>query len=204
MKLLFATGNELKYNLMKERLKPLNEIELITPKMMNIHINVIEDGNTPDENATKKAKQYYEIANIPVIAEDSGLYIDKFNDDEQPGLFVKRVDGKENLSDEKILEHYINKLNKYGGESLASYHTGVCLIDSEGNIYSDTIIESKFLLTTKKSNITSVHGGILDCISYDIDSKKYFGERTLEEKNIHYKELDEKYRQLIKKYILKK
>ena len=204
MKLLFATGNELKYNLMKERLKSLDDIELLTPKMMDLSIDVVEDGNTPDENALKKAKQYYDVVNIPVIAEDSGLYIDKFDDEEQPGVFVKRVQGREDLSDEEILDYYINKLNKYGGESLACYHTGVCLIDNEGNIYLDSIKESEFLLTTKKSNISRENGGVLDCISYDIESNKYFGERTLEEKSIHYKDLDEKYKQLVKKYILKK
>ena len=79
--------------------------------MLDININVIEDGKTPEENAIKKAKQYYDVAKIPTIAEDSGLYIDKFSEEEQPGLFVKRVNGVEGLSDEEILNYYINKLN---------------------------------------------------------------------------------------------
>ena len=37
--------------------------------MLGIDINVIEDGNTPEENATKKAQQYYEATRMPVIAE---------------------------------------------------------------------------------------------------------------------------------------
>lgn len=203
MKLLFATGNEYKYNLMKERLKSL-DIEVVTPKMLGININVIEDGNTPEENAIKKAKQYYDVTNMSVIAEDSGLYVDKFNEQDQPGLFVKRVNGREDLSNEEILEYYINKLNEYGGESLAHYSTGVCIIDEMGNIYSSTIKENDFLLTTKKQENCPLNSAVLECISYDIKFDKYFSDRTEEEKKEHWKELDEKYKCMVKQYVLKK
>ncbi len=199
MKLLFGTGNSLKYSLMKERLNDLKEIELVIPSMLNISIDVVEDGNTPEENAIKKAKQYYEVSKLPTIAEDSGLYIDTFPKEEQPGLFVKRINGQEGLSDEVILKYYVDKLKKYGGESLACYHTGVCLIDESGQIHSDTIIEKKFLLTSKVSSKKSILGGVLDCISYDLDIDKYFCERTEEEKRNHYKQLDANYKQLVKK-----
>ena len=201
MKLLFATGNEYKFNLMKNRLKDLKDVELVMPKMLGISINVIEDGNTPEENALKKAKAYYDVLKIPTIAEDSGLYIDKFSDEDQPGLFVKRINGKEDCSDEEILESYINKLEKYGGESLASYHTGVCLIDSDGKIYQDTIEETKFLMTSKRNDIQTMSGGILDCISYDLECNKYFNERTEEDKKVHYKSLDSEYVKIVSNII---
>ena len=204
MKLLFGTGNEYKYNLMKERLKSLEEIEVVTPKMLGIKINIDENGLTAEENACIKAKAYFEACKMPVIAEDSGLFIDKFKDDEQPGLFVKRVNGKENLSDEEILSYYIKKLDSYGGESLANYFTGVCIIDESGKLFSKTINETKFLLTTKKSNVKTISGGVLECISFDINANKYFDERTEEDKKNHYKKLDEEYRALIKKVLLKK
>ena len=205
MKLLFATGNEMKYNLMKERMKPLKEIEIVTPKMLGINIEVIEDGNTPEENAIKKAKQYYDACKIPVIAEDSGLYIDEFSEEEQPGLFVKRVNGIEGLSDDVILKHYIDKLNEHGGKSLAHYESGVCIIDKDGNIYSHLIKEKDFLLTNQIDEASrGISGGVLDCISIDIDTNKYFAYCTGEDKKEHYKTLDEKHRALVKKYILTK
>ena len=58
MKLLFATGNENKYELMKRRLKEFSEIEVIMPKHINVKINVEEDGKTAEENAIKKANTY--------------------------------------------------------------------------------------------------------------------------------------------------
>ena len=204
MKLLFGTGNQMKFDLMKKRLKKLKDIELISPKDLNIKLDINENGKTAEENAIIKAKAYYQVARIPVITEDAGLYIDKFKKAEQPGLYVKRVNGKNNLSDEEILNYYIDKLNKYNGRSLAHYYSGVCVIDSEGNIFSDTIDEAEFLLTVKKCKKVNLKSGILEPISYDLDAEKYFDERTEEEEAFHYKELDEKYREMVKKYILKK
>ena len=195
MKLLFATGNDYKFYNLQERLKSIPEIELISPKMLNLNIDVIEDGETAVENAIKKAKAYYEVAKMPVLTDDAGLYVDKFSDEEQPGLYVKRVDGIENLSNEEIVDRYIAKLNKYGGESLANYFVGVCLINEDGIINSDSLEEKKFLLTSKKCEKKSMNGAILECISYDLECKKYYDERTLESED---KEFDNKYLQFIK------
>ena len=202
MKLLHATGNEFKYNLMKERLKGFKDIELVSPKTLGINIEIDEDGKTAEENSIKKAKAYYELTKIPTISEDSGLFIDKFKKDEQPGIFVKRVNGKDNLSNEEILNYYIEKLKKYNGRSLAHYFTGVCIIDESGNIHSDTIDETEFLLTTKKSKKVNMNGSILEPISYDLDAEKYFDERTSEEEANHYKDLNDKYCKLVKEYLL--
>ena len=199
MKLLFATGNQYKYNLMKERLKEFSDIEVIIPKMLGININIIEDGKTPEENAIKKATQYFKAIHLPTIAEDSGLYIDEFSVKDQPGLFVRRINGKEDTTDEEILNYYIEKLNKYNGKSLACYHTGVCIIDESGNIYSNTIEENKFLMTVENNDLPTISGGILDCISYDLVNKKYFNERTEEDKAFHYKKIDDTYKNMISK-----
>lgn len=204
MKLLFGTNNQMKFDLMEKRLKKLKDIELVSPKELGIKINIDENGKTAEENAIIKAKAYYQVARIPVIAEDAGLYIDKFKKTEQPGLYVKRVNGKDNLSNDEVLNYYIDMLYKYNGRSLAHYYSGVCVIDEEGNVFSDTIDETEFLLTVKKCKKVNLKGGILEPISYDLDAEKYFDERTEEEEEFHYKELDEKYREMVKKHILKK
>ena len=190
MDLLFATGNENKYNLMKRRLASLEDVNVLMPKQIGVKININEDGNTVEENAIKKARAYYEKTGLATIAEDSGLYVDKFSKEEQPGLFVRRVMGREDLSDEEIINYYINKLNTVGSESLAHYKTGVALIDSLGNVYSIVIDEEPFLFTSKKNNKESLKGGTLDSISYDIKNKKYFNELTNEEKEERYKRID--------------
>ena len=198
MKLLFATGNDMKFALMQERLKELTDIELVSPKMLGISIDVDENGKTAEENAILKAKAYYESTHIPTIAEDSGLYIDKFKSEEQPGLYVKRVNGREDLTETEILAYYIAKLREHGGRSLAHYYTGVCIITDDDTLYSDTIDETEFLLTTKQSMRVNLKGGILDLISYDLDAEKYFNDRSEEEKEYHYKDLNTKYHKLVR------
>ena len=41
-------------------------------------------------------------------------------------------------------------------------------------------------------------GGVLEPISYDLDADKYFDKRTPEEVEEHYKELNDRYRELIR------
>ena len=190
MELLFATGNENKYNLMKRRLTCLKDINVIMPKNIGVKINVEEDGKTAEENAIKKALAYYEKTKMAAIAEDSGLYVEKFDEEMQPGLFVRRVNGREDLTDEEIINHYIKLLNEVGGESLARYKTGIALVDEKGKVYSITIEEEPFLFTSKRNNKETMQGGMLDCISYDIVNKKYFNELTPIEKEGRYKRLD--------------
>ena len=203
MKLLFATGNEYKFNLMKERLKEFDDIELVNPKMLGINIEVVEDGQTAEENSRKKAEAYHAATNLPTISEDSGLFINKFKKKEQPGLFVKRINGQEGLSDETILKYYIDMLKKYDGRSLAHYFTGVCIIDEEGNEFSDTIEETDFLLISQPSKKVNKNGGILEPISFDIDANKYFDQRTEEEIANHYQSLDDRYRELVNNVLRK-
>lgn len=197
MNLLFATGNENKYNLMKRRLSSLDDINVLMPKQIGVKINVVEDGKTAEENAIKKAQEYYNKTGMAVISEDSGLYVDKFNENMQPGLFVRRVNGREDLTDQEILNYYINCLNMVDGESLAHYQTGVALIDTDGNIYSMTIDEEPFLFTSKKNQKDTVSGGTLDSISYDIKNKKYFNELTNDEKQQRYERIDQETLKLV-------
>lgn len=198
MKLLFATGNDNKYELMKRRLKEIEDIEVIMPKQIGVNLNIEEDGKTAEENAIKKAKAYYNDTKIATIAEDSGLWVEKFSKEEQPGLFVKRVNGREDLSDEEILNYYIDKLKNAGGESNARYKTGIAVINEKGELYSTTIDEEIFIFTSNKNEKTSyIKGGLLDTISYDPISNKYFNELTEGEKAKRYLKIDEEIRKII-------
>ena len=201
MRLLFATGNENKYKLMKRRLKEFEEIEVIMPKHINVKIDVNEDGRTAEENAIKKAKAYYNETKLAIIAEDSGLWIEKFSKEDQPGLFVKRINGRDDLTDEEIRNYYIEKLNNVGGESNARYKTGIAVINEKGEIFSKTIDEELFVFTANPNNKTYISGGLLDSISFDPISNKYFNELTEQEKSKRYQKLDEETRNIIKQIL---
>jgi len=182
---------------MRKRVKEIKNIEVVMPKQINININVNEDGKTAEENAIKKAKAYYAATKLATIAEDSGLWIEKFAIEDQPGLFVKRVNGREDLSDEEILECYIQKLNKVGGKSNARYITGIAVVNENGEVFSKTIYEEIFILTSKKNEKGYTLGGFLDVISYDPISNKYFNELNEEDKKNRYKIIDEETRKVI-------
>lgn len=111
-KVLFATGNESKAKRFKDGLLR-NGIEIITIKDIDEDIEVLEDGKDVIENALIKARAYAKGLDMPVFAMDDSLYIDNIPDDKQPGLYVRRVNGKR-LSDEDMLTYYSNLAHEYG------------------------------------------------------------------------------------------
>lgn len=58
MQLLYATQNNSKIYNMKRRLKDL-PIDLVPPKDLNLKLEILEDGESPKENALKKACAYF-------------------------------------------------------------------------------------------------------------------------------------------------
>lgn len=177
-KLFYATKNKFKIQSMKNRLNGL-DIEIITPYDLNIDINIEEDGNTVTENATKKAQAYTKLVDMPIIAGDSALYIEKFK--VQPGLHVRRINGKY-LNDDELERYYSNELEKLGGESIAYYITGLALI-SKDKIHTIEIRENDFLMTSKIYN-GERNNDALGRLEVDIKSNKYFCEITkIDKKN---------------------
>lgn len=73
-KIVFATTN---INKLKEIKKYLpNDIEVLSLLDFPNHLDVEEPFLTFEENALHKAKSFYDLEKIPVIAEDSGIIVD--------------------------------------------------------------------------------------------------------------------------------
>ena len=87
MKLLAATGNKHKIKEISRILSPLG-YEVITPAELGIDIDPEETGTTFLENATIKAVAFAALADIPVLADDSGLEVDIL--DGAPGIYSSR------------------------------------------------------------------------------------------------------------------
>lgn len=177
MKLLYATNNNSKVYNMRRRLENI-PIEIITPKELGIKVNVIEDGKTAVENAIKKAQAYYEETKIPTIAGDSGLFIDGIPSDKQPGLFVRRVNGKV-LSDDEMIEYYTELIESIGGKSTGYYVTGLALITEQG-LFTTEISEDKFILSSTISD-NNHRGNPLDVMTIDPVSQKFYTDMTDED-----------------------
>ena len=178
IKLLYGTGNPAKLNAMKKRLSGLG-ITLVGLKDLGCEIpEVVEDGKTPLENARKKAVAYFEAFRIPVFSCDSGLYIDGVPKNEQPGVHVRRVNGKV-LSDEQMIVHYSSLAKKYGNPT-ARYRNAICFVADEKHIYEamePSMGSSAFILTSKPYPVMK-KGFPLDSLSVDIKTGKYYYELT--------------------------
>lgn len=178
IKLLYGTGNPAKLNAMKKRLSGLG-ITLVGLKDLDCKIpDVVEDGKTPLENARKKAAAYFEAFRIPVFSCDSGLYIDGVPENEQPGVHVRRVNGKV-LSDEQMIVHYSSLAKKYGNPT-ARYRNAICFVADEKHIYEamePSMGSSAFVLTSKPYPVMK-KGFPLDSLSVDIKTGKYYYELT--------------------------
>lgn len=178
MKLLYGTGNLAKLSAMRNRLEQL-DIELIGLNDLRaegkIIPEVIEDGNTPLENARLKAMAYYEAFQIPVFSCDSGLYFDNVPDEVQPGVHVRNVNGK-CLSDDEMIDYYSGLVKVYGN-LVARYRNAICFVMDDAHIYEamEPSMESeKFILTDKPHSTVRKEGFPLDSISLDIKTNKYY------------------------------
>lgn len=178
MKILYGTGNPAKLSAMRSRLKKIN-IELIGLNDLKAEgymiPNVLENGNTPLENARQKATAYYQAFRIPVFSCDSGLYFDDVPDEVQPGVHVRNVNGKR-LSDEEMMEYYGGLVKKYG-KLTARYKNAICFVMDEKNIYEamEPSMESeKFILTDIPHGAVRRKGFPLDSMSIDIKTNQYY------------------------------
>lgn len=178
MKLLYGTSNLAKLDAMNNRLGQLG-IELIGLNDLKVKgytiPKVLENGDTPLENARLKALAYYEAFGMPVFSCDSGLYFDNVPDEVQPGVHVRNVKGK-CLSDEEMIEYYSGLVKKYGN-LVARYKNAICYVMDEEHIYEamELSMESeKFILTDKPHSTIRKKGFPLDSISLDIKTNKYY------------------------------
>ncbi len=178
-KVLIATGNIGKFNIYKAVFDQLG-IECTNIKEIDINIEVEENGKDEMENAIKKATAYHKATGMSVLANDSGLIIDKFSDEDQPGLTVRRYKGRE-LTDEEMLEMYINKLNEVGGESSGHYNVALAIIDHNGVLHTKMFAPKRYFLSTPSKIVK--RGVPLSSIAFDRKSKKYLSEMTPEERN---------------------
>ena len=178
MKLLFATTNPAKVKKYKDDLKKQG-IELVTLKDIDIKLNIEESGVTTLENAYIKAKAYGDATGMVTIGMDNGLYIEELPEEKQPGMHVRRVNGKE-LTDEEMIEYYTNLAKEYGGRLTAKWLYGMVIYDGK-TIKEHTWTKSNFYFVDKPCNEREP-GYPLDSISVMPDSNRYWLELTEEEK----------------------
>ncbi len=132
--LLIATNNPGKIKELHELLDDTG-IDLVTPAQINLDLDVIEDGLTYAENATKKAIAFAKQSGLISLADDSGLEVDALNG--QPGLYSARYGSTngEKLSDKGRREFLIKNLQGKPRPWTARFHATIAIAIPDGNTY---------------------------------------------------------------------
>jgi XTP/dITP diphosphohydrolase len=105
--LFLGTPNPVKIAIVQAAILSL-PVEILTPPDLQINIQIEETWHTTLENARIKARAYCEVTNLPTLAIDGGLWIEKFPAEKQPGAKVKKI----GMTDEDLLDYYLRELDK--------------------------------------------------------------------------------------------
>ena len=150
MKVVLGTKNEHKLTEFLAIFKAYNyPINLVSVNLFDGLIqDPIENGKTFRDNAIIKAKYYYDLFKIPVIADDSGLCVDAL--DGEPGIYSARyasdININANSSDnrKKLLSKLQNLDNRKAHfTACIVFYDGTNLIVSEGNLYGQITLAEK-------------------------------------------------------------
>jgi XTP/dITP diphosphohydrolase len=132
-KLLIATSNPGKLVEFQELLKD-TDIPLVSPAQIGLDLNVIEDGHTYAENATKKAVAFAQASNLISLADDSGLEVHAL--DGAPGLYSARYGSQDGgkLSDADRRKYLLSKLRGKPRPWTARFHATIAIATPDNQI----------------------------------------------------------------------
>ena len=178
MRIIFATHNQGKVKEMQAILAGLN-MKIVSAEEAGIFEDVIEDGETFEENAFKKANFIMKKSGEWAVADDSGLCIKAL--DGAPGIFTTRWAG-ENASGDELVNFTLEKMKNVPAENRNAYfESAIVLVSLEGKRWTFSgAIEGKITETPK--------GIAHPKLPYDVifipeGYRKTFAEMKNEEKN---------------------
>ena len=174
-KIVIASSNKHKISEISIKIQPFfNEILSLTdfPEIGEI----IEDGNTIEENSFIKSRTAFEHTKIASIADDTILEVDALNGD--PGLFTARYAGENATYEEnmtKLLESLDGIEDSY---RTARFKTIISYVDGKDDFHVEGSIEGKILNTRVGNN-----GFGYDPIFYSTELNLSLAEMDSDQKN---------------------
>jgi XTP/dITP diphosphohydrolase len=144
-KLLIATGNQGKVKELQTLLAGL-DVQLVTPTELGLKLEVLEDGQTYQENAGKKARAFSLASGLMALADDSGLEVAALEG--APGLHSARYSPLPKATDADrrayLLKNLAGKPHPWSAHFHATVATGLPdgrVFFAEGNCYGEIIPE---------------------------------------------------------------
>lgn len=147
--------------------------------------DIKEDGLNAQENARKKAVTYAQALEKIVLSMDNALYFDNLKPEQQPGINVRRIEGRDDRpTDEELINYYQKLITQLGEQTNGHWEFAVCVAYPNGVIKETTIISPRIFVSKKSEQI--VPGYPLESLQIDPESKKYISEMTQEEKAVFW------------------
>tara|TARA_B100001989_G_scaffold237300_1_gene199859 strand:+ start:443 stop:1057 length:615 start_codon:yes stop_codon:yes gene_type:complete len=176
MKIVVATHNKDKFKELYHGLKSL-KIELLSLEDFPEIGEIIENGNTLEENALIKARTVNQLTSLPAISDDTGLFVDALNGD--PGIYSARYAGKNSTYLDNVNKMLHEMKNIPEGKRQAKFSTVMAYVDGKRELIAEGFV--KGIISNK---IKGIGGFGYDSIFYVCNKGKTFSEMSIEEKNL--------------------
>ncbi len=174
--LLLATNNIHKVEEIKTILCNL-PIEILTLKDLRKEIEVVEDGETLEENALKKAREIFTATKIPSLADDTGLEVFALNN--APGVYSARYAG-ENVTYQDNCSKLLNEMKNIQEENRgAQFRAVIAFVAKDFEKTEEGICTGKIIHSSR-----GAQGFGYDPIFLPDGFQHTFAELSSEEKNI--------------------
>ena len=114
--IVFGTTNPAKLQQIIDVIEPLG-ISVVGLNDFKITVKPSEESNDPVENAREKATVYAKATGRIVLAMDNGLYFDDLLEDQQPGVHVRRINGRaDRPTDQELIDYYTVLVSRLGNK----------------------------------------------------------------------------------------
>ena len=136
---------------------------------------IIEDGNTLEENAFIKSKTVFNLTNIPTISDDTGLEVDALNG--APGIYSARYAGEQCSYSDNVNKLLLDMENIEEKNRTATFKTVVTYVSKDLELVAEGSVKG---LITRKPYGRKGFG--YDPIFYVLSENKTFAEMNINEK----------------------
>ena len=179
MKILIATSNPGKFKEISTALANLPFTFLSLKDFQLDSEEVIEDGETYQENAFKKASFFAQKTNLITLSDDSGIIVEALKG--ELGVKTRRWGAGENATDQEWLKYFLNRMHAVENRT-AKFISCACLVNQQGELIKNFLGETIGALT--KEPLAPIYPGIplSSCFIPDGNHQVY-AQLTPDEKN---------------------
>tara|TARA_Y100001968_G_C19445164_1_gene764945 strand:- start:2791 stop:3363 length:573 start_codon:yes stop_codon:yes gene_type:complete len=170
-KYIFASSNKNKLTELTDKLININLISLLD---LGHNDDIVESGETLEENALIKAKTIYDQYKMPCISDDTGLEVYALGN--APGVFSARYAGLHATANDNIKK--LLKKMQFIKDRRARFRTVICLKSDLEEMYFEGVVEGVITF-----DAIGEHGFGYDPVFVPNQCSKTFAEMSLNEKN---------------------